>query len=128
MNAWFGSDGSTAIPLTKRVGVDDVSMRKKFTMAGLGLSAFEATKTRPRLSPTQSVPVSLGARLVATMNWPGALSEPKLAEDRFAPIATQSPQGEVKVPVNSLQLESKNAWLPPLSCVRQTCWSPVNSV
>src|SRR5438552_18806931 len=94
MNACFGSDGSTAIPLTKRVGVDDESMRSKIT-APLALSAFEEMKTRPRLSPTQSVPVSLGARTVATMNWPGALSVPKAwAVDRFGPIATQSPHND----------------------------------
>ena len=99
-------------------------------MAGLELSAFEDTKTRPRLSPTQSVPVSLGARTVAMMYWPGALSAPKLAEDRSAPIATQSPQKPVKnlSPVISLQCTSREAWLPPLSFVRQTCCSPVNSV
>src|SRR5579862_561636 len=51
-------------------------------------------KTRPRLKPTQSVPVSLGARTVATMYWPGSLSWPKeLSVDRFLPMATQSPQG-----------------------------------
>src|SRR5579872_3397575 len=50
--------------------------------------------TRPRLKPTQSVPVSLGARTVATMYWPGSLSWPKeLSVDRFLPMATQSPQG-----------------------------------
>src|SRR5207248_3847986 len=91
MNAWFGFTGSMAIPLTKRVGVVESSMRKKLTSPP-GLSAFDETKTRPRLSPTQSVLLSLGARSVATIYWPGALSFPKEVPDRSFPIGAQSPQ------------------------------------
>jgi hypothetical protein len=65
MKAWFASDGSMAMPLTKRVGVDDVSMRWKVTLPAAA-SALDATKTRPRLNPAQSVPLSLGARSIAT--------------------------------------------------------------
>src|SRR5439155_17027827 len=112
MKAWFGSAGSTAIPLTKRVGVDEVSMRKKTTFP-FGLSAFDETNTRPRLSPTHSVLLSLGARLVATIYWPGALSFPKEVPERSFPSGTQSPHAPVKTAppwpaTNRLQFASRN--------------------
>ena len=116
MKAWFGSAGSTAIPLTNRVGVDEVSMRKKATLA-FGLSAFDEMNTRPRLSPTHSVLLSLGARLVATIYpaAPGCLSFPKLVPVRSFPSGTQSPQmgQDVKLSRTNVQAAGRSVDLKP---------------
>src|SRR6266480_5555150 len=135
MNAWFGFDGSTAMPLTNRDGCDDVSMRKKLTLFAFTAFALEVTKTRPRRVPTQSVPLSLGARSVATTYPAVSLSGPQNFPSPRAfwfPAAkrTQSPQVTLdgKSPLSSLQCGSSVAWLPPLSNVRQTKSSPANIV
>src|SRR5205823_8338337 len=135
MNAMFGCAGSISMPLTNRDGCDDVSMRKKLTVLGFAASALEATKTRPRRVPTQSVPLSLGARSVATTYPAVSLSLPQNFPSPSAfclPAAkrTQSPQVTFagKSPLTSLQCASSVAWLPPLSFVRQTKSSPANIV
>src|SRR5919199_1813683 len=120
MNAWFGSFGSTAIPETNRPGVDGLSMRVKSTAAGAA-PAFLVTQRRPRRVPAHSVPVSEGARVVATTYAPGRL--PKSCEVSFWPIGTQSPQvGRFGLKYTVLQSwDLRYASDPPLSFVRHTC-------
>ena len=131
MKAWFGSLGSMSMPLTNRVGCADVSIRKKLTLFAFAAFALEVTKTRPRRVPTQSVPLSPGARSVATTYPAVSLSLPQnfpSPSALFLPAAkrTQSPQVTLagKSPLSSLQCASSVAWLPPLSVVRQTKSSP----
>src|SRR6266566_5214331 len=134
MKAWFGFEGSISMPLTNRDGCADVSIRKKLTLLGFTAFAFDVTKTRPRRVPTQSVPLSLGARSVATTNPAVRLSVPQNfpSPSAFCLLAlpaakrTQSPQVTLggKSPLSSLQCGSSVAWLPPLSVVRQTKSSP----
>ena len=63
-NATFGSARSTTIRVTKRLGVNGVSMRVNVTAAA-GPSTFVETKRRPKLVAAQSVPPSAGARSAA---------------------------------------------------------------
>src|SRR4051812_33153727 len=121
MNALSGSAGSIAMPETNRPGVAAVSTRKK---CALLVSTSLDTHTRPLRVPAHIVPVSLGARSVATTNWPPrSLAEPAV---RLLPIGTQSPQGAPSRD-SELQCASRYAGSPPLSSVRQTCSIPVNA-
>src|SRR5262245_32121117 len=92
--------------------------------------AFFVMKTRPVVVATHIVPVSDAARSIAPTAPPlrPVPRNPPLAV-RFVlpagPIWTKSPQaGLLNAAVNSGQLASRNAWLPPQSWVRQTLCEP----
>ena len=94
----------------------------------IALFAFCEMNNRPIRVAAQSVLLLLGARSFATTYEP-VLSVPKNVPVSVGPPrGTQSPQGDVKVPKNSLQFASRNAWGPALSCVRHTCCKPTNHV
>ena len=104
-------------------------MRRKTTVPGWLASASLVTNSRPVRVAAHSVPVSLGARAMATTYWP-LRDEPNELVVRLPPICAQSPQGSMRLGSNSAieqPFSSRKCLLPPWSSVRQTCSSPVKS-
>src|SRR3954454_23881286 len=96
------------------------------TFAGVASFALCETNTRPVVVAAHSVLASDAVRC-SQLTFPPARAAPRPVPVRERPSRdTQSPQvvPEVKVPVNSLQFESRYACDPPLSSVRQTWLSP----
>src|ERR1700730_3760967 len=125
------------MPLTKRPGEltaresirENVSELPSAPETVETASAFLETNTRPTEVATQSVPVSLGARVIAATTPKARLPRDGCVRSLAGvlcpvrlPSSTQSPQRTVggKSRVNSLQCGSSVAWGPPLSVVRQT--------
>src|SRR5258708_37394001 len=123
------------MPLTKRAGELTVreSIRENVTELPSApetvetASAFFETKMRPREVATQSVSVSLGARVIAATTPPERLPWEAWVRSLAGglcpvrlPSSTQSPHRTLTAPVNSLQCGSSVAWSPPLSVVRHT--------
>jgi len=108
------------MPLINRVGCEAVSIRVKITVAAASLAFCEMNK-RPLRVAAQSV-LFVAGRAFICHNVRAGLIGPKIRScQHWTPRGTQSPQGDVKVPKNSLQFESRNAWGPALSSVRHTC-------
>src|SRR6266511_1755035 len=107
-----------------------VSSRVYVTEPAAAFAFFEM-KTRPVVVATHIVPVSLAARSIAATNPPTRVVPRESAADTVklvaavGPIWTKSPHPAL-VPgvVNSGQLASRYAWLPPQSWVRQTLCEP----
>src|SRR5437867_4525941 len=120
------------MPLTKRPGLfaSSESSRVYDTEPAAAL-AFVEMKTRPVVVAAHSVPVSLAVRAIAATFPPERAGVP-LQSDEVSrvdgtpfPMITKSPQaGFAKNVVNSGQLASRYAWLPPQSCVRQMLSEP----